>query len=65
MTEGGQASRMCSIKNEVMQTVRYTQSVQVLLGLCSLRIQDLNYFQNFILFTQNSLPLNQYTAGID
>jgi hypothetical protein len=43
----------------------YTQCVQVLLGLCSLRIQDLNYFQNFTLFIQNSLLLNQYIAGID
>jgi hypothetical protein len=40
-----------------------TQCVQVLLGLCSLKIQDLNYFQNFTLFIQNSLLLNQYVAG--
>jgi hypothetical protein len=29
---------------------RHTQYVQVLLGLCSLKIQDLNYFQNFTPF---------------
>jgi hypothetical protein len=34
-------------------------------GLCSLKIQDVNYFQNLFLFIQNSLPLNQYIAGID
>jgi hypothetical protein len=28
-----------------------TQCVQVLLGLCSLKIQDVNYFQNFTLLT--------------
>jgi hypothetical protein len=42
-----------------------TQRVQVLLGLCSLKIQDVNYFQKFTLFIQNSLLLNQYIAGID
>jgi hypothetical protein len=42
----------------------YTQCVQVLLRLCSLKIQDVNYFQNFNLFIQNSLLLNQYIAGI-
>jgi hypothetical protein len=42
----------------------YTQCVQVLLGLCSLKIQDVNYFQNFTLLIQNSLLLNQYIAGI-
>jgi hypothetical protein len=30
-----------------------TQCVQVLLGLCSLKIQDVNYFHNFTLFIQN------------
>jgi hypothetical protein len=39
--------------------------VQILLGLCALNIQDVNYFQNFTLFIQNSLPLKQYIAGID
>jgi hypothetical protein len=43
----------------------YTQCVQVLLGLCSLKIQDVNYFQNFTLSIQTSLLLNQYIAGID
>jgi hypothetical protein len=43
----------------------YTQCVQILLGLCSLKIQDVNYFQNFTLFIQNSLLLNQYIAGIN
>jgi hypothetical protein len=43
----------------------YTQCVQVLLGLCSLNIQDVNYFQNITPFIKNSLPLNQYIAGID
>jgi hypothetical protein len=33
----------------------HTQCVQVLLGLCSLKIQDVNYFQNFTLIIQNSL----------
>jgi hypothetical protein len=42
-----------------------TQCVQVLLGLCSLNIQDVNYFQIVTLFIQNSLLLNQYIAGID
>jgi hypothetical protein len=42
-----------------------TQCVQILLGLCSLKIQHVNYFQNFALFIQNSLLLNQYIAGID
>jgi hypothetical protein len=42
-----------------------TQCVQVLLGLCSLKIQDVNYFQNFTLFIQNGLLHNQYIAGID
>jgi capsular polysaccharide biosynthesis protein len=42
----------------------HTQCVQVLLGLCSLKIQDVNYFQNFTLFIQNSLLLNQFIAGI-
>jgi hypothetical protein len=36
-----------------------TQCVQVLLGLCSLKIQDMNYFQNITLFIQNSLLLNR------
>jgi hypothetical protein len=39
----------------------HAQCVQVLLGLCSLNIQDVNYLQNFTLFNQNSLPLNQYS----
>jgi hypothetical protein len=42
-----------------------TQWVQVLLGLCPLNIQDVNYFQNFTLFIQNNLALNQYMAGIN
>jgi hypothetical protein len=56
MTTVARASRNCK---------RHTQCVQVLLGLCPLNIQDMNYFQNFTLLIQNSLPLSQYIAGID
>jgi hypothetical protein len=49
----------------VITAYQYTQCVQVLLGLCSLKIQDVNYFQNFTLFIHNILLLNQYIAGID
>jgi hypothetical protein len=42
-----------------------TQCVQVLLGLCSLKIQDVNYFQNFTLFFHNSVLLNHYIGVID
>jgi hypothetical protein len=49
----------------VIGTSQYTLCVQVLLGVCSLKIQDVNYFQNFTLFIQNSLLLNQYIAGLD
>jgi hypothetical protein len=62
----------CGLKNKVAVLIYntcifldYTQCVQVLLGLCSLNTQDINYFQNFTLFIQNSIPLNQYIAGID
>jgi hypothetical protein len=47
------------------KTQAYTQYVQVLSGLCSLKIKDVNYFQNFTVFIQNSVLLNQYIAGID
>jgi hypothetical protein len=47
-------------------TIKNTQCVQVLLELCSLKIQDVNYFLNFTFFyIQKSLSLNQYIAGMD
>jgi hypothetical protein len=49
----------------IYHCVLYKQCVQVLLGPCPLVIQDIKYFQNFTLFIQNSLPLNQCIAGID
>jgi hypothetical protein len=53
-----------SQRNSNLETCS-TQRVQVMSGLCPLNMQDVNYFQNFALFIQKSLPLNQYIAGID
>jgi hypothetical protein len=51
--------------SEISHGCAHTQCVQVFLGLCSLKLQDVNYFQMFTLFIQNSLPLNEYIAAID